>query len=332
MNSNFSPIKPAGFYTLRQKYAKRIRLYLFLLVIIGIPMLLGLSALLYFFTMGYDVPWRVQGHVEKNVISIERPFALSPDGTYLVYHSPATGKGDLYRMDIEGKNVRQLTTAPDYESAPSFSPDGRWILFCRETNYCGHIWKMASDGSAKTQVTFGSDYDTNPLYTPDGKNIWFERIPQGSMPGHDTVFTMTAEGKQVAPLDTDGRTLGHQAAFSTTNDSVYYVAHDPSTYDNHIWRMRSDRTGKRELAKGSHPAVSPKGDKIAYVFGPFDSQLWIMETDGTKKRLVYESEHDMYFVAFSPDGRSLFVMEYAFPTTYISRVDLDGSGYRRIQK
>jgi hypothetical protein len=56
----------------------------------------------YYFSPVYDVPFRVEGHYEKNVWLADRPFAISPDEKTILYATISTGHGDLWTMDVEG--------------------------------------------------------------------------------------------------------------------------------------------------------------------------------------------------------------------------------------
>lgn len=294
--------------------------------------LLGLSGVAYFFSLRYDVPFRLQGHYEKALYLVDRPFALSPDGTLIAYSSRATGKGDLYGMDSDGKNIRQLTSSPDYEGAPCFSSNGHLLVFCRETNQCGHIWRMALNGSVAKQLTFGLDYDTNPLCTPDGKSIWFERISQGNNSTHIQIFAMTDEGKEVNPLDLADSKLINQAAFCVQNNSVYFMRKcvSPSSGYDSIWQMRNDYTNMHLLALGRYPTVSQDGAQVAFVSGPQYNEIWLMSSDGSHQHKVYWSRGNKHYVVFSSNGHYLYFLEEMPYGSCIARVALNGSDYRHI--
>ena len=72
--------------------------------------------------------------------------SVSPDGISIVYSTPATGHGDIYRFDrTTAKNVR-LTTDREYDGYPLFSRDGRHVVFEHETNGTSHLYVMDADG------------------------------------------------------------------------------------------------------------------------------------------------------------------------------------------
>ena len=300
-------------------------IYTSFFVLMAIGASATISVVLWYFCMRYDVPFRLEGHFEKQVYLTDRPFTVSPDGTKIVYSSRETGHGDLYAIDVNGKNVKRLTSTADYEAAPCFSLDGKWILYCRETSKCGHIWRMKPDGSNATQLTFGSDYDTNPMFAGDGDQVWFQRTPWGTGVGHYTIYTMTAEGKDVrSPVSGDAKM--EDAVLCRQNNSIYY------TQSNEIWQRSTNSTTDHRLADGEDPTVSPKGDWIAFVSAPWSMGIWIMRPDGSKQRQVYQSKGNKHFVTFSPDSARLFFLEESDQGLAISSISLNGSDYHHIYK
>lgn len=100
--------------------------------------------------------------------------AWTPDGR-IVYVSDASGGADIYIMDSEGKNQKQLTADGGINVYPSVSPDGRYILF--NSNRAGsvgtfNVWRMDIDGSNAKQLTNGEG-EYWPVCTPDGKWVVF---------------------------------------------------------------------------------------------------------------------------------------------------------------
>lgn len=71
----------------------------------------------------------------------------SPDGRKIVFHSSRSGDFEIYVMNPNGKDVRQLTS--EGGRWPVWSPDGRWIAF--QNNF--DIYVIHPDGSALTAIT-----------------------------------------------------------------------------------------------------------------------------------------------------------------------------------
>jgi len=54
--------------------------------------------------------------------------------------------GDLWILDRNGGEARQLTTHPGEESFPAFSPDGSQLAFARNAGGNWDIWVMPAAG------------------------------------------------------------------------------------------------------------------------------------------------------------------------------------------
>ena len=80
---------------------------------------------------------------------------------------------DLYIMDADGSNVRQITHSPGYDGGPFFSPDNNKVVW-RRFNPDGNsaeIWTMNVDGSGQRQLTADAMVSWGPYYHPSGDYI-----------------------------------------------------------------------------------------------------------------------------------------------------------------
>lgn len=112
------------------------------------------------------------------------------------------GMLDIYTMNADGTDLRQLTTSQGNNGDPVWSPDGSLISFGsdREGGDKVNIFAMRADGSEVTQLThFGPPYeagDTN--WSSDGKKIAFEYDISGKKQSDPNaiaeVWTMNADG------------------------------------------------------------------------------------------------------------------------------------------
>jgi Tol biopolymer transport system component len=84
--------------------------------------------------------------------------SYSPDGKHIVFCSNRSGPAnlELYVVDADGKNVRQLTHAPGcYNGGPFFSPDGRRVIFRSDRKKKDHLqlYVINSDGTGERALT-----------------------------------------------------------------------------------------------------------------------------------------------------------------------------------
>lgn len=95
--------------------------------------------------------------------------SVSPDGRYVVFDSNRPTGGTvphIWRMDIDGGNLVQLTSQFDY--APHVSPDGRWVVYVSlSASEEVSLHKVSIDGGASVRLI---DYPAAvPMYSPDGQ-------------------------------------------------------------------------------------------------------------------------------------------------------------------
>jgi eukaryotic-like serine/threonine-protein kinase len=106
----------------------------------------------------------------------------------IVYTSVASGNMDLWVMNADGTNQKQLTTDPMEDGMPHVSPDGRQILFVSLRGGLPSIWTVNIDGSNLKQLTNQEDYVQG--FTPDGKWIIFTSWRTGRL----TLWKMGIDG------------------------------------------------------------------------------------------------------------------------------------------
>jgi Tol biopolymer transport system component len=117
---------------------------------------------------------------------------VSPDGKYIVYSVWREGKGNLWRMNVDGRNPVQLTSGVS-DSFPSISPDNRWVIYVAPHNAKPTLWKVSIDGGNATMI---SDHVvTMAVISPDGKSIAYS-YPESADP--------TAPPNRIAIMPFDG--------------------------------------------------------------------------------------------------------------------------------
>jgi Tol biopolymer transport system component/TolA-binding protein len=89
----------------------------------------------------------------------------SPDGKSLVYQG---SKGDLWTLDADGNNLRQITTTSDIrEVGPAWSPDGKTILYGIGNRSFG-LYDVEKE---KFTEFADAGFRCFPVWAPDGKWI-----------------------------------------------------------------------------------------------------------------------------------------------------------------
>lgn len=118
-----------------------------------------------------------------------------PDGKRIIWCSARTTPDlsvawtyqflEIFSMDIDGNNVKQITSNETISTYPSISPDGKKIVYRELLKEPGFNWSldsirfnsevfvMNSDGSNPINISKDKAYDGWPLWMPDSKTVIF---------------------------------------------------------------------------------------------------------------------------------------------------------------
>jgi len=100
--------------------------------------------------------------------------AYSSDGSQIVFASNSDGRMNLYTMDANGSNVKQITYDKNsYNGGPFFSPDGNKIIYRADYDkkHYLQIYSINSDGTDKQQITKNDFVNWAPYWHPNGDVI-----------------------------------------------------------------------------------------------------------------------------------------------------------------
>jgi TolB protein len=141
-------------------------------------------------TLGYDAEGSYSADGKQIV------FASQRDGDFAPSHC------QLWIMDADGKNARQLTKAPKcYNGGPFFSPDGQRVIFRSDRHEKDRlqIYVIDADGKNERQLTNKSTWVCwGPFWHPDGKHIVYAGADHGSggRPNYDIWWMNVETGKE----------------------------------------------------------------------------------------------------------------------------------------
>jgi Tol biopolymer transport system component len=132
--------------------------------------------------------------------------SYSHDGRHIVFCSNRSGEDnlELYVMDADGQNVRQLTHAPGcYNGGPFFSPDGARVIFRSDRKKKDHLQLYVIDADGKNERALTDDLNWvnwGPYWYKDGKHIIYAGADHGNpaeRPNYDLYWLNIETGKKV---------------------------------------------------------------------------------------------------------------------------------------
>ena len=114
-------------------------------------------------------------------------------------------------MNVDGSDLRQVTTDPKFDAEPVWSPDGGRIFFItgRDRNF--EIYAINIDGSGELNLTNNPAYEGAFAVAADGKHIFYLCGTTGKN-----------ELNQVCIMNTDGSGQRQLTSFSDKVDRAAY--------------------------------------------------------------------------------------------------------------
>lgn len=128
--------------------------------------------------------------------------SYSPDGKSIVFCSQRTGNLELFTMNADGSNQRQLTHSNKcYNGGPFFSPDGKRIVFRsdRKEKDRLQLYVINSDGSGERCIADKPDWVCwGPYWHRDNKHVIYAGADHsiGGRPNYDLYWLNVDTGKE----------------------------------------------------------------------------------------------------------------------------------------
>ncbi len=211
--------------------------------------------------------------------------AKSLAGTKVFFVSDRTGAKEIWSMDYDGSNQRELTYYKSVSTMPATSADGR--LFAFTTYAQGNPKIMVYSADTDRRLPFINPVSSaveTPEFTPDGRRLMFAASIEGWV--------------QLCISDVNGggmRRLSHVRAIEVSpkvnprngNEVVFISGRGGS---EQMWRMNIEGGDLEMLTTGegyvANPAWSPNGQMVAFAwtkgYEPGNYNIFVMDTANKK--------------------------------------------------
>lgn len=252
-------------------------------------------------------------------------------GEKILFSRPTDGYWQVWIMDPDGRNQKQITASPSDKREPDFLNDGSQITF-RTSN--SELFIADADGKNETQLLQEYGTITNPSFSPDGKSIIFVRFE--ARPGDiSDIWKLDLETRKSTILTQDHQPK-YQPRYSSDGKKIVFVKAGGGTKDYHIWMMDADGGNQKELTRSgafdTHPEFSPEGIEVAFSSnrnaGVFDIYQLNVAT-GKELRLTEYDGLDAHS-SYSPDGGRLVFVSDQSGSQQLWVMDKDGKGRRQV--
>ena len=238
---------------------------------------------------------------------------FSFEGNKLIFQSTKDPKEpsllpcyQIFIMDLDGSNIRRVSTGMGATTCGYFFPGERRVLFSSThlaSPFCPprlpkaeqyrwaldnyDIFSIHVSGRDLQRLTSTPGYDAEATISPDGKTLVFTSIRDGDL----EIYTMNIDGRNIRRLT---NTIGYDggAFFSPDSRRIVYRANHPQTPEK----------------------IQAYQDLLAQnIVEPSNLEIFLMNADGSEPRPVTNNGASNFAPYFHPDGRRIIFSSSVSP-------------------
>ncbi len=187
----------------------------------------------------------------------------------------------IYEAEVDGSNLKCLTSGPAYHAEGAYSSDGKSIVFASNESGSMNIYICNADGSNAQRITHTDHcYNGGPFFSPDGKWIVFraDREEKHIL----QLFLISSDGTQEIQLTNNGYV--NWAPFWHPNGRM--IAYTTSKHGHQSYQIYLIDAETREEYRLTYsstfeglPSFSKDGKKIAWTSKRGDSTPQVFIAD-----------------------------------------------------
>ena len=214
---------------------------------------------------------------------------FSPISEKIIFTSyfPSNDNYDVFIMNSDGSNKKNLTNTPYYEKYPKFSPDGSFIIY--------QAWQKG-----KMEIFFSNLLDANNInitrnvkyndilshgnsMTPDGQKIVFTSDRDGPR----NIYIMNSDGSNQQKL-TDNLFNDYEPIFAADGLSIIFTSERDGNKEIYIMSEKGNNITNlsNNLADDWNPRYYSENNKIIFQStrdGPTNWEIYMMNLNGSKQ-------------------------------------------------
>lgn len=245
-----------------------------------------------------------------------QPVSLTSEGNYglglsqsadgkIFVGSTNDGNPDIWSLEKDGNNLKQLTFDKRLDQNPKVAADGQTIVFSSERTGIKTLWRMKTDGGDQKPLLERATID-NFTVAPDGKNVFYYSY----FDNKGALWRVGLDGENREKI-IDGRFEAPAVSHDGKQIAAVYKKDEEAKYQIAVWNLTDKNPVRfiRPLDGNALPGDiywKKDGTSLVYILSQKGvGNLWeqsVAEPE-TKKQLTFFTSSRLFHFAFSEDEK-----------------------------
>ena len=254
-----------------------------------------------------------------------------PFGTKVAFSGRVGRFKEMFVMDLDGHNLRQLTEDRGLALSPAWSPDKSKVIFTNYRDRRPDLFTIRLSDKRYVRLTNNNEIEQGAKYSKDGQYL-LTSITSGKK---SDIVLLDSNAKIIRKITSNFSTIDVSPDWSPDNSKIVFCSNRSG--GPQIYTMNSNGTDVKRISYVASnyctsPAWSPKGDKIAFVCRSENRHhLFVTNIDGSSpfQLSVTGTNEDP---SWSPDGRYIiFASNFGRDPVYnLAMIRIDGANMQQL--